>query len=206
MSKKLVKGTIKIASVGMAAVMATTPMATLAADADVVSSDAQPTVEDTQTNQADEKQEIKEAAVAVADAQTAVEGANDLMDTALDSNEAMGEGAITELPTATIPEDDVDAVEGELEDLAENISDMKDANTEADAAEAERLYGIKMSPMSDVKDMDAVILAVAHKEFAGLTVADVDKYFKDEEKLLLDIKGVFNKKEYEAAGYRYWRL
>ncbi len=80
------------------------------------------------------------------------------------------------------------------------------ADPQADAAEAERLYGIKMSPMSDVKDMDAVILAVAHKEFAGLTVADVDKYFKDEEKLLLDIKGVFNKKEYEAAGYRYWRL
>ena len=80
------------------------------------------------------------------------------------------------------------------------------ADPQADAAEAERLYGIKMSPMSDVKDMDAVILAVAHKEFAGLSVADVDKYFKDDEKLLLDIKGVFNKKEYEAAGYRYWRL
>jgi hypothetical protein len=137
MSKKLVEGTIKIASVGMAAVMATTPMATLAADADVVSSDAQPTVEDTQTNQADEKQEIKEAAVAVTDAKTAVEGANDLMDTALESNEAMGEDAITTLPTATIPEGDADAAEGELEDLAQNISDMKDANTEADAAEAE---------------------------------------------------------------------
>ena len=80
------------------------------------------------------------------------------------------------------------------------------ADPQADAAEAERLYGIKMSPLSDVKDMDAVILAVAHKEFAGLSVADVDKYFKGDEKLLLDIKGVFNKKEYEAAGYRYWRL
>lgn len=80
------------------------------------------------------------------------------------------------------------------------------ADPQADADEAERLYGIKMSPMSDVKDMDAVILAVAHKEFAGLSVADVDKYFKDNDKLLLDIKGVFNKKEYEAAGYRYWRL
>ena len=80
------------------------------------------------------------------------------------------------------------------------------ADPQADADEAERLYGIKMSPMSEVKDMDAVILAVAHKEFAGLSVADVDKYFKDNDKLLLDIKGVFNKKEYEAAGYRYWRL
>lgn len=139
MSKKLVEGTIKIASVGMAAVMATTPMATLAADADVVSSDAQPTVEDMKpaNEETAEKKEIQEASQAVADAQTAVEGANDLMDTALESNEAMGEGAITKLPTATIPEGDVDAAEGELSDLAQNISDMKDANTEADAAEAE---------------------------------------------------------------------
>ncbi len=80
------------------------------------------------------------------------------------------------------------------------------ADPQADADEAERLYGIKMSPMSEVKDMDAVILAVAHKEFAGLSVGDVDRYFKDDKKLLLDIKGVFNKKAYEDAGYRYWRL
>lgn len=80
------------------------------------------------------------------------------------------------------------------------------ADPQADADEAERLYGIKMSPMSEVKDMDAVILAVAHKEFAGLSVGDVDRYFKDDIKLLLDIKGVFNKKAYEDAGYRYWRL
>ena len=80
------------------------------------------------------------------------------------------------------------------------------ADPQADADEAERLYGIKMSPMSEVKDMDAVILAVAHKEFAGLSVSDVDRFFKDDIKLLLDIKGVFNKKAYEDAGYRYWRL
>ena len=80
------------------------------------------------------------------------------------------------------------------------------ADPQADADEAERLYGIKMSPMSEVKDMDAVILAVAHKEFAGLSVGDVDRYFKDDIKLLLDIKGVFNKNAYEEAGYRYWRL
>ncbi|MBQ5385620.1 MAG: hypothetical protein IIU40_01065, partial [Lachnospiraceae bacterium] len=154
MSKKLVEGTIKIASVGMAAVMATTPMATLAADADVVSSDAQPTVEDIKPadDTTTEKQEIQDASQAVADAQTAVEDANDLMNTALASNKAMGEDAITELPPATIPEGEdattelppatipegeVDAAEGELSDLAQNISDMKDANTEADAAETQ---------------------------------------------------------------------
>ncbi|SFT51738.1 hypothetical protein SAMN02910301_1480 [Lachnospiraceae bacterium XBD2001] len=150
MSKKLVEGTIKIASVGMAAVMATTPMATLAADADVVSSDAQPTVEDIKPadDTTTEKQEIQDASEAVADAQKAVrnseaeeeadQGANDKMETALASNAQMGQDAITSLPTAQIPaEGKEDAAEGELSDLAQNISDMKDANTKADAAETQ---------------------------------------------------------------------
>ena len=54
--------------------------------------------------------------------------------------------------------------------------------------------------------MDAVILAVAHKEFTGYKVSDVDKYFGEGKKVLLDIKGIYNKDEYEAAGYDYWRL
>jgi hypothetical protein len=150
MSKKLVEGTIKIASVGMAAVMATTPMATLAADADVVSSDAQPTVEDIKPadDTTTEKQEIQDASEAVADAQKAVrnseaeeeadQGANDKMETALASNAQMGQDAIASLPTAQIPaEGKEDAAEGELSDLAQNISDMKDANTKADAAETQ---------------------------------------------------------------------
>jgi len=150
MSKKLVEGTIKIASVGMAAVMATTPMATLAADADVVSSDAQPTVEDIKPadDTTTEKQEIQDASQAVADAQKAVrnseaeeeadQGANDKMETALASNAQMGQDAIASLPTAQIPADGKeDAAEGELSDLAQNISDMKDANTKADAAETQ---------------------------------------------------------------------
>lgn len=150
MSKKLVEGTIKIASVGMAAVMATTPMATLAADADVVSSDAQPTVEDIKPadDTTTEKQEIQDASEAVEAAQQAVrnseaeeeadQGANDKMETALASNAQMGQDAIASLPTAQIPaEGKEDAAEGELSDLAQNISDMKDANTKADAAETQ---------------------------------------------------------------------
>jgi UDP-N-acetyl-D-glucosamine/UDP-N-acetyl-D-galactosamine dehydrogenase len=33
--------------------------------------------------------------------------------------------------------------------------------------------------------------------------------FKEESnkgKVLLDIKGILNRKEYESAGYKYWRL
>ena len=55
--------------------------------------------------------------------------------------------------------------------------------------------------------MDAVILAVAHEQFKSLTVADVDALYKpNAAKVLLDLKGILNKTDFENAGYIYWRL
>ncbi len=76
----------------------------------------------------------------------------------------------------------------------------------ADAKEAERLYGVKFSNINDVKDMDVIILAVAHAEFCRLTMNDIDVLFGKGQKVLIDVKGLLNRKEYEAAGYIYWRL
>ena len=56
--------------------------------------------------------------------------------------------------------------------------------------------------------MDAVILAVAHKEYESLTMDELDAMYKADAKVkvLTDIKGMLNRKEYEDAGYLYWRL
>lgn len=80
------------------------------------------------------------------------------------------------------------------------------ADPTADSAEAERLYGIEFVDISTFKDMDAVILAVAHDEFKNLEMSKIDSMFGEGKKVLLDIKGLLNRKEYEAAGYSYWRL
>lgn len=81
------------------------------------------------------------------------------------------------------------------------------ADPRADADEAKRLYGIEFASVSDIADMDAVILAVAHTEFTELSMNDLDRMFASSgQRVLLDIKGLFNRAEYEAAGYRYWRL
>lgn len=83
------------------------------------------------------------------------------------------------------------------------------ADPAADAQEAEREYGIVFNKVDEVKNMDAVIMAVAHDEFKQLEMTDIEKFFKtgpNEEKVLIDIKGLLNRKEYEAAGYGYWRL
>lgn len=83
------------------------------------------------------------------------------------------------------------------------------ADPAADADEAKRLYGIEFADMSEIKDCDAVILAVAHEQFKDLSQTDFDKMFKsadNSEKVLVDIKGLLDRKEYEKAGYNYWRL
>lgn len=80
------------------------------------------------------------------------------------------------------------------------------ADPTADAAEAKRLYGVEFVDMTSIKATDAVILAVAHTQFASFTVADIDAFFGAGKKVLLDIKGLLDRKAYEAAGYLYWRL
>lgn len=82
------------------------------------------------------------------------------------------------------------------------------ADPEADADEAKRLYGIDFVGIDDVADCDAVILAVAHEQFKDITMADFESMFKHNENknVLIDIKGLLDRKEYENAGYIYWRL
>ncbi len=80
------------------------------------------------------------------------------------------------------------------------------ADPEADADEAKRLYGIEFVAIEAIKDMDAVVLAVAHEHFKTLDIAQMDKLFGEGTKVLLDLKGFLNRQEYEAAGYSYWRL
>lgn len=80
------------------------------------------------------------------------------------------------------------------------------SDPQADKEEAERLYGISFTDMDKINDMDAVILAVFHSEFATLTMDQIDGLYGEGKKVLLDIKGVFDRKEYEQAGYKYWRL
>jgi len=76
----------------------------------------------------------------------------------------------------------------------------------ADADEAKRLYNVEFAQMDSIKNMDAIVLAVAHTEFCKLEMAEIDKLYNSGKKVLLDIKGLLNRTEYETAGYSYWRL
>ena len=79
----------------------------------------------------------------------------------------------------------------------------------AESNEAEAEYGVKVSKDIDVKDADCVIFAVGHKEFKELDLSNVEKMYGEnvgEEKVLIDVKGIFNRCEAESKGFRYWNL
>lgn len=81
------------------------------------------------------------------------------------------------------------------------------ADPEADSVEMEREYGITLTAMESIKDVDAIILAVAHEAFRSLDEqAFSSMYAPAQTKVLLDIKGILNRQTYQNAGYIYWRL
>ena len=82
------------------------------------------------------------------------------------------------------------------------------ADPQADAAEAERLYGVSFVEMEEIRDVDAVILAVSHKEFEKLSPDTLNGFYKKEaaRRVLADIKGMLDRERLEEAGYLYWRL
>ena len=79
----------------------------------------------------------------------------------------------------------------------------------ASEADAQKEYGIHLTDFKDVKDADCVIFAVAHDEFKSLSFDDIDKLYSkcpNDEKVLIDVKGLFNISDLKNKGYRYWRL
>ncbi len=79
---------------------------------------------------------------------------------------------------------------------------------QADAEEANRLYGITFRQLSDIKEMDAVIVAVSHQEFLSWKKEDLDAFFakNGKTKVLMDLKGMYQMQDYPSPEYSYWRL
>ncbi len=72
---------------------------------------------------------------------------------------------------------------------------------EADAEEAGQLYGITFQKLEDIRDMDAVIIAVAHASFQELSPERIASFFHPDHKVkvLMDLKGLFDRREYQKV-------
>ncbi len=113
----------------------------------------------------------------------------------------------------TFKEDCPDARNSKVDDILKELREYGIqpivCDPVADAPDAKRFYGVDLVPLDEFKDLDCLIIAVAHQEFKALTNDDIAKMFKNEpnnNKVIVDVKGVRNKDELKALGYRYWRL
>lgn len=80
-------------------------------------------------------------------------------------------------------------------------------DAQADCEEAMHEYGQKLHQFADLKNLDALVLAVAHKEYASLRPDDLRCLFANPANaVLLDVKGIYDPDEMTNAGIAYWRL
>lgn len=119
-----------------------------------------------------------------------------------------------------------------IKELEEYGVEVKVVDPLADKDDLWNEYRINPCCVEEIKEMDAVIFAVAHDEFKSICLADVKKMFKTpgqmyihsevmnevaaasefdteaerNDHVLIDIKGVFNRTEAENSGFLYWRL
>lgn len=94
-----------------------------------------------------------------------------------------------------------------IKELREYGANVHVIDPMAPKEEALEEYGIILEDESCIKNMDAVVVAVGHKEYRDMKPADLRKYFNPvyAKPLLIDVKSIFNKEEAEKE-YDYWRL
>lgn len=113
----------------------------------------------------------------------------------------------------TFKENCPDTRNSKVEDIIKRLEefDVKPLVIDPWASERDAMkeYGVALVKLEDIKDVDCIILAVAHNEFRELSLNKLKLLFKesnDDEKVLIDVKGLHSIKELKESGMKYWRL
>lgn len=111
----------------------------------------------------------------------------------------------------TFKEDCPDVRNSKVEDILKRFAqygiEPAVADPWADPAEAKRAYGIDLVPMEEMRDLDCLIVAVAHRQLREMSANAYKAMFADgvdDHKVLVDVKSILDKAKF--ADYRYWRL
>lgn len=76
---------------------------------------------------------------------------------------------------------------------------------QAEAPEALHEYGVKLVAWDELPRADAIVAAVAHREFADLSLEDLGKKLV-KNGAFVDVKAAFDQRSLAEAGYKVWRL
>ncbi len=75
--------------------------------------------------------------------------------------------------------------------------------------DAMREYGLKVIDFDNIHDVDCIIIAVAHNKFKKITLDTIKSCYKpddDREKVLIDVKGIYDIRELKQSNLKWWRL
>lgn len=78
----------------------------------------------------------------------------------------------------------------------------------ADKELVKREYDVDLKDIKEVKDADCLIFAVSHDEFKALSIEEITKLYKKDssDRIIIDVKSIFDKKEFIDNGFSYWSL
>ena len=79
----------------------------------------------------------------------------------------------------------------------------------ANEADALYEYGVHLTALEEISEADCIIVAVAHNEFRAMSMKDIKSLYKkmpDEEKVFIDVKGLYKIEELRESGMSWWRL
>ena len=81
--------------------------------------------------------------------------------------------------------------------------DVSVCDPQADSNEVMQEYGFNLTSFENLKNLDVIILAVAHQEYKDMNIKDFQKLYRNDSKILLDVKGILrtNKDLFD-----YWSL
>ena len=93
------------------------------------------------------------------------------------------------------------------------INELKDYGVEvlvhdplADNEEARQYCNIELVSLKNIKDVDAVVLAVAHRNYQEMGLSRIAGLCRQGRPILLDIKAIFEPETARSTGINYWRL
>lgn len=70
-------------------------------------------------------------------------------------------------------------------------------------------YNVTLTKLEEISEADCIIVAVAHDEFKALSLESIKKLYResaDNEKVLIDVKGLYKISDLKKSGIKYWRL
>ena len=82
---------------------------------------------------------------------------------------------------------------------------LKIADACADFEEVKNTFGFELAYAKDLKNQDAIILAVAHNDYLKFTYNNWDTMLKDDG-IFIDIKSLYSKSSFRKKNIDYWRL